>query len=268
MSAKDSTGLVIGGEPRIDFLPPEVKQRKQTKRTRRSLIVLVVIVMVACAGGYVFATSLAVQSQLALLDEQARTSSLLSEQAKYAEARTVTGQLSSTQDARLVATANEILWKAYLAELRSTLPSGMAITAVDIDSMSATDLPPIATVPLETERVATITMTATAPSLASAAAWLDNLREVRGFADLWATPATWNGDAYEVELRLNVNASAFEKRFFEGYGETTEAPADESGEETDAPADDESESSPEPESTEGSTTETPAPDVPSTENEG
>src|SRR5690606_4123650 len=122
MSAKDSTGLVIGGEPRIDFLPPEVKQRKQTRRTRRSLIILVVIVMVACAGGYVFATSLAVQSQLALIDEQSKTSDLLNEQAKYAEARTVSAQLAATEDARLVATGHEILWNAYLAELQATLP--------------------------------------------------------------------------------------------------------------------------------------------------
>lgn len=257
MSAKDATGLVIGGEPRIDFLPPEVKQRKQSRKTRRSLIALVVIVMVACAAGYVFATSLALQSQLALADEQAKTSALLSEQAKYAEARTVSGQVAATQNARLVGTAHEILWQAYLAELNATLPSGMAITAVEIDSMSATDLPPAASVPLETERVATITMMAQTPTLASAAAWLDNLRELRGFADLWATPATWNGVAYEIEVRLNINASAFEKRFFQGYGETSDAPADGEGEST-----------PEPESTEGPATEEPTPDAPSTENEG
>ena len=267
MSAKDNPGLVIGGEPRIDFLPPEVKQRKQSRRTRRSLIVLVVIVMVACAGGFVFATSLAVQSQLALVDEQAKTSALLSEQTKYAEARTVTAQLAATEDARLVATAPEILWRAYLAEVQATLPSGMAITNAEVDSMSATDLPPITTVPLETERVATISMTAIAPTLTSAAAWLDNMRELNGFADLWATPATWNGAAYEIEVRLNINATAFEKRFFEGYGETTDDATDESGEEADAP-ESEGESAPEPGSTDEPGTDVPSTEAPSTENEG
>lgn len=263
MSAKDATGLVIGGEPRIDFLPPEVKQRKQSRKTRRSLIALVVIVMVACAAGYVFATSLALQSQLALADEQAKTSALLSEQAQYAEARTVSGQVAATQDARLVGTAHEILWQAYLAELQATLPAGMVITGAELGSMSATDLPPVATVPLETERVATLNLTATAPTLASAAAWLDNLRDLRGFADLWATPATWNGVAYEVEVRLNINASAFEKRFFEGYGETADAAADEESESVPEP-----ESTDSPEATQPPTTDAPSTDAPSTENEG
>lgn len=265
MSAKDNGGLVIGGEPRIDFLPPEVKLRKQARQTRRSLIALVVIVLVACAGGYVFAASLALQSQMALADEQAKTSALLSEQAKYAEARTVAGQLSATDDARLVATANEILWKAYLAELRATLPSGMAITSAKLDSLSATDLPPIATVALETERVATFQLIATAPTLSAAAEWLDNLRELRGFADVWASPAKWNGATFDVDVRLNINASAFEKRFFEGYSEKTDAPAD-------AEVVPESEGAPEPDGSENieapGTTEPSTPGESSTENEG
>lgn len=224
MSNKDATGLVIGGEPRIDFLPPEVKARKHARRTRRSLIVLVILVLVACAGGYVFATSLAVQGQAALVEEQEKTSALLGEQAEYSEARTVAEQLAAVTDARLVGSATEILWKAYLAELRGTLPSGVAIIEADVDSISATDLVPLPTVPLETERVATLELTATAPNLASVASWLDNLKDLRGFADAWSTPAVWEGDQYEVDVRLNINSSAFEKRFFEEIPDATAPP--------------------------------------------
>ena len=41
---KDATALVIGGPPRIDFLPLEVKQRKENRKSRRSLITLVIVV--------------------------------------------------------------------------------------------------------------------------------------------------------------------------------------------------------------------------------
>lgn len=215
----DSTGLVIGGEPRIDFLPPEVKAGKHARRTRRILGALVIVVLIACAGGYVFATALAVQSQLALASEQAKTAALLSEQAKYTEARTVGSLIDAAQDARLVGTAREILWQAHLAQLRDTLPSRMAIIKIDVDSISAIETVPVASVPLQTERVATISIKASAPNLSSTSVWLDNLRDVRGFADVWASPARWEADHYEVEVKLNINASAFEKRFFEGYVE-------------------------------------------------
>src|SRR5690554_4082752 len=102
MSNKDTTGLVVGGEPRIDFLPPEVKAGKRARRTLRSLIALVLAVVVVCAGGYVFASSLAVQAQVALAEEQAKTQALLQEQSQYSEARTVAGQVSAATDARLV----------------------------------------------------------------------------------------------------------------------------------------------------------------------
>lgn len=241
MSAKDATGLVIGGEPRIDFLPPEVKERKNARKTRRGLIALVIVVMVACAGGYVFATSLALQSQGALADEQAKTAALLAEQAEYSEVRTVAAQLAAVKDARLMGTAAEILWMAQLAELQASLPAGMLIIKADIDSVSAMEPAPVVTVPLETERVATVKMTATAPTLASIADWLDNLRELPGFADVWSTPATWEGDHYEVEVRLNINAEAFAKRYFEvksdGASEEEDAEAASTTEGTDAPDD-------------------------------
>lgn len=247
MSGRDTTGLVIGGEPRIDFLPPEVKERKQARKTRRGLIALVLVVVVACAGGYVFATSLAVQAQVTLADEQAKTAALLNEQSEYAEVRSVSAQLEAVRDARLVATAREILWKAHLADLRSSLPKGVVITEADVDSMSATDLPPLVTVPLEKERAATVSLTATAPTLSSIAAWLDSLRGLRGFADVWATPATWSGDHYEVDVRVNINAGAFEKRFFQAPEEEA---ASEGAAVTEADQGESIDEAPEPESTE------------------
>lgn len=235
MSAKDATGLVIGGEPRIDFLPPEVKAGKQARKTRRSLIGLVIIVLVACAGGYVFATSLAVQSQAALVAEQARTQSLLTEQAKYAEARTAANQLAAARDARLVGTASEILWKAYLEELNATLPAGMVITVASIDSASATEQRPAPSVPLQGDSVATLSVTAIAPTLPLIADWVDNLQALRGFADVWVSPAQLEDAGYQVEIRLNVNSEALEKRFFEGYGSE---PAADSEDETSIETDD------------------------------
>ncbi len=234
MSGKDASGLTIGGEPRIDFLPPEVKAGKQAKKTRRSLVVLVVLVVAACAAGYVFATTLAVQSQVMLAAEQAKTQELLAEQAKYSEAGAVSRQLKTAIDARLVGSATEIQWREYLASLQATLPSGMAITGATIDSQSASEIAPFPDVPLQQLRVMTIQMTASSPDLNSVATWLDTLVGIRGFADVWSSPATLEDGLYSVDVRLHINADAFERRFYDNPKSATEpepaadAPATES----------------------------------------
>ena len=43
-NSKNAGPLVIGGEPRIDFLPVEIKERKKSRRARRSLIAWVRLV--------------------------------------------------------------------------------------------------------------------------------------------------------------------------------------------------------------------------------
>jgi hypothetical protein len=236
MSTKDATGLVVGGEPRIDFLPPEVKAGKKARKTRRSLAVLVVLVLVACAGGYVFATSLAVQSQLKLAAEQAVTQQLLSEQAEYAEARTVANQLASTMNARLVGSATEIEWRNYLTSLQASLPSGVVIQTFAIDSQSALESAPVPSILLQQPRVAAITFTASAPSLPKIDQLLVRLRGLTGFADAAATTISLDGDTYFVDVILNVNSDALEKRHFaaeadvEAEVDASEAPESEAKE--------------------------------------
>jgi hypothetical protein len=223
MSAKDAAALTIGGEPRIDFLPPEVKQRKQARKTRRSLVALVIVVIVACAGGYVFATSLAVQSQIALANEQATTQSLLQQQTEFAEVRSVTGELQAVSDARRAGSATEVMWAPFLAKLQAALPAGSVIETYLVDSQTALESAPVTAVPLQNPRIATITFTASVPSLASADALLVNLRELPGYADAAMTTASLDEGLYRVSVTLNINADALEKRFFESAGDDVEA---------------------------------------------
>lgn len=213
---RDATGIVVGGEPRIDFLPAEVKVRKQARKIFRSLVILVFAVVVLCVGGYVYATTLSVQSQLKLAEEQERTQQLLKEQAEYAEVQTVSNLLAAATDARLVGSATEIFWQKYLGKLQSALPSGVSAESYTVDSQTALELTPVPIVPLQSDRVATITFTATVPGLPQADALLVNLRALPGFADSRATTIGRKEDGrYSVMVILNINSDAFERRFFE-----------------------------------------------------
>lgn len=212
---KETAGLVVGGEPRIDFLPPEIKARKNARRTRQSLLVLSLIVVAACVAGYVFSAGLATLAQAGLAQAQQRTQDLLTEQGEYSEVRKVAAQIEATKNARLVGSATEVVWKDYLAQLIAALPAGVTIEKYTVVSQSATDLTPVPSVLLQNARVSTVTFSARMPALADAEATLVNVKNLPGFADAWVTPIQVSPDGtYTAEFTLNVNADVLVKRFF------------------------------------------------------
>ena len=216
MSGKKDTGpLVIGGEPRIDFLPLEIKQRKEAKRSRRSLIALVILVLVICVGGYVYSAANALQAQVNLAMEQARTQELLQAQTEYAEARTVTTDIDSAKAAALVGSSTEILWKPYLKSLEGVMPDDSEVVSFTIDSQNALELAPEVTVPLEQSRVATLTFSVATTSIARADQLTVNIKELPGFADAITTTIAGEEDVYLVDVILHINDSVFERRLFE-----------------------------------------------------
>ena len=219
MSKRNSVDVIVGGEPRIDFLPPEIKARKEARRTRRFLLVLVALVGVVCLAAYVFASNLTLQARVQLEQAQAETSNLLQQQSQFAEVRSLATKLDSSRNARLVASATEVLWNDYLRELQAKLPEGATVVAYTVDSQSALEAAVAPDGPLQGSKVATITLTVMVPSLAHVEALLINFPSLTGYAGASVTTATLDssddGDLYTANVILNVNADAFAKRFFE-----------------------------------------------------
>lgn len=222
MSGKkqDVNALVIGGEPRIDFLPLEIKQRKENRKSRRSLITLVIAVIVVCLGGYAFSAATAVQSVASVDAERARTAQLLQEQTKYAEARTVATDTAAADAAALVGSADEILWKKYVQELQDVLPEKTSIVQFSINSKdvlaedTATEV-----IPLQAASIADVLFTVETPSLASIDKLNVNLRELPGFAGASTVLLTSDPDegssVFTVNVVLRVNTDVLERRLFE-----------------------------------------------------
>ena len=209
----DTSAPVVGGEPRIDFLPPEIKARKQAKKTRRSLAALVILVAALCGTGFVLSFGLATKSQELLEDEQQQTQLLLQEQLQYAETRSTSRLLTLTEDARLVAASTEILWRKYLIDVQGILPTGVSISTFSVDSLSATDARPVLSVPLQEPRVATLSFTAISPEFGGIEALLVNVRGLTGFADGTVSGIVLEDGHYAATVTVNINSDAFEKRF-------------------------------------------------------
>ncbi|TQL41916.1 hypothetical protein FB562_2502 [Homoserinimonas aerilata] len=214
MSAKDNA-IVVGGEPRIDFLPPEIKQKKQARRTLRSLVMLVIAVAAVCLLGYAGVTTIAIASQARLSSEQDRTITLISEQGKYSQARSVAATVETARLAQLVASAPEIMWREYLGQLQATLPAGASITQIDVAGTSTTQGPPAVDGPLAKAQVTQIVLAGVFTSVSDVAQWQDNLEGIESIVGFWITPISDAEGAYEIQATINVDHTALALRLFE-----------------------------------------------------
>lgn len=206
-------GLVVGGESRIELLPPEVAARAKARSTRRALVGVVVIAGLVTAGGYGYASVVAASSAASLAAAQEQTSALIAEQAKYAEVGQVEGELAAARAARVVGTATEIDWSAYIAAIQGTLPAGMTIESITTEGGTPTTSYAQASVPLQGPRVATVTFTAASPTVPDVSAWLDALRTVPGFVDAMPSTIVSEENAYSVGVTLHLNSDAYANRF-------------------------------------------------------
>ena len=207
---------IIGGEPRVNLLPPEVTAEQKGRRLRRALAVAVVAVVFVTAGGIAAATWQAQRSQASLAVVEGRTAELLAAQGEYVEVRRAQEEVDATVAARRVAASVDINWTDYLEQIRARLPGDVVIGAVVLDAGSPWAPYGQATAPLQPSRVATISLTLTSPTLPSVPDWLDAMVTLPGYADSAPTRvALLDSGGYEVSLTLHVNAEAFSNRFAE-----------------------------------------------------
>ncbi len=206
--------LLVGIEPRVDLLPPEVRaSRKRDALVRRLLVTLVVVIVliIAAIGG---SALLALQSQQALAAAQARTLELAQQQQKYSVVKQVQSQIQLTQAAQQVGASTEIDWNLFLAKAKATLPAGVTLTGISIDSASPLAPYQQSTVPLQGTRVAAVTLNVTSATLPDLPLWLRALAKLPGVADTAPGTVTLSeGGTYTATATIHLNESAYDNRF-------------------------------------------------------
>lgn len=206
--------LVLGAEPRVQLLPPEVEAGRRGKAMRRRLGAGILGVVVLALLGIVGSSWMAMQSKDGLASAQARAIELLAEQSKYVDVRNVQNEVDLVISARQLGASTEIDWKDYLGKIGEILPADVTIDAVGVQSASPLTAYAQATVPLQGARVATLTIDLTSTNLPEVPVWLTGLKELPGYAD--GTPGTITQTdlgTYQVNLVLHINEGAFSQRF-------------------------------------------------------
>ncbi|CAN5192190.1 hypothetical protein BH11ACT4_BH11ACT4_00160 [soil metagenome] len=211
---RGNTGAPVGGgSPRVDLMPPEIRTKRAQLQFRRKLRVglvgVLVLVVVACGATW----ALGSVAQANLLAAQNQRQQLIAQQSQYSDVTTVKRSIAVAQAGQKVGDSPEIEWQAYLTKLQATLPAGVLLTGVTIDTATPLHGYAPSTIPLEGDRIAMLTFTATSPSLPSIPDWLDGLATLPGFSDATPGDVSLSAGIYTATVTMHINTKAFANRF-------------------------------------------------------
>lgn len=207
--------LEVGARPRADLLPTEVLVDRRERAVVRRLWAgsLLVVVVVGLAGGVAALHAKTAADQLAA--EQAQTITLTQQQGTYAEVQQLEASTSLLQAAQTVGGSTEIAWGEYLRTVQASLPEGVSVIGVTVDSAGPMKPYAQASVPLQGERVATLTFDAQSSTLPTVPDWLDALSKLPGYVDATANSVTLDSSTgqYRTNITMHVGAKAFDGKY-------------------------------------------------------
>jgi Tfp pilus assembly protein PilN len=207
--------LAIGGAPRVDLMPPEIRVKRSQLRLRRSLrlglFAVAGVVVLACGGTVAMSTL----SNVGLQAAQSQEASLLQQQNQFADVKSTTQSIQLIKAGQQVGASTEIDWSAYLASARALLPGGVGIDQATVDQATPVKPYPQTLTSLQGARIATLTIVTSSADIPPVAQILASMEGLPGFTDVSPATVVWDeGTAtYKSTLTLHINEKAFDGRF-------------------------------------------------------
>ena len=221
MSARTAGGLVLGAEPRVQLLPPIVRQRAKLRETRRLLVLLIILSVVVVAGGVSFGVYQSARAQLEFAAIQAQTQDILAQQAEYAEGARVAGLVQVSKDAQLLVTSGEVDWVQLVGEVRSYLPGGADLHSVELAAPAPWEPQLVPEGPLRASRIATFQITVASSSYDLAALFASAVGDHAAVADVRIQSSTLDAGRYLTVVALTLDSDALATRFVEDAAGTS-----------------------------------------------
>jgi hypothetical protein len=209
----DPKNVLVGREPRVDLLPTEVHvDRRERAVARRAWLGVVVVVAIVAlgAGGAVLN---AARSQSDLVQAQSETTSVLQAQLKYSEVRKIESQMNLIKAGQAVGGSTEIDWATYVAALEVSLPAGVTISDLSVQSSSPLQSFDQSATPLQGTRVATIQISVSSTQIPSVPDWTDALKSLTGYVDSNISSISGDSGQYTASITVHINKKAFDKKY-------------------------------------------------------
>jgi hypothetical protein len=223
------------GEPRVQLLPPLVKQREKARRTRRLLAFAVVVSLGVALAGVAFGYLRSAQAEAALAAERLRTEQIQAEQREYAEAAQKAALVVASEQAQRDVTTNEIDWLELIGEIAAYVPAGAAIEKMGFGSPAPWEPALLPEGELRAPRVALVNLTIASADYALAAAFVREVWKMEGVADVVITGSSIDAGRYLTTITLTVNEQVITDRFLDDGDDSDEGEAEPQPGETAAP---------------------------------
>jgi len=167
--------------------------------------------------GYAGATFVAQGAQAALEAENDKTATILTQQMEFAEAGSLSDQITAVKAARILGMSTESDWEVFLKEFsRSMSPTGV-LGVADITVVGSTPLAalPPTVIPLEPSRVTEITLEVGSEKHSVIAAWLDKVDAMTGVVYNTNSEIFWDDkeDMYHTVVTVLFDDSLYLRRF-------------------------------------------------------
>lgn len=210
---KSDSDLVLGGDPRVELLPPEVALREKARGMRRLSIMVLVLVLLIVGGGYGVALYRTSTEQSALSAAKAETAQLAAAAQKYAKVTSVNELIANVNEARTLGASTEVMWARVIDAVQSTLPTGASIESVTMKGRAPWEAALVPAGPLRAPLVATLSINIVSPTILNATTIVRSLVNVPGFADATPDSISEASDLFRTTITLNIDQKALSGRF-------------------------------------------------------
>lgn len=213
MRKQPAVKIPLSPEPSVQLLPAYIRDRAVVRSRIRTGVLLVVLGVVVAAALFAAGTLRATQAQLALQAANERTTDLLAQQARYAEAVRIDALVRQIESLQQESTATEVDWSQLVTTLISKVPEGGYITTVTAFGVASWEQMPLIG-STELPQIATISLGLNTLSVQDATAYSRSLTDLDGFASVSISKVGVGIDGrVSTSLTLTLTTGAESGRF-------------------------------------------------------
>jgi hypothetical protein len=128
---------LMGAEPKISFLPPQIGQKYEVRRLASKVAVAVVIGIAVSVLAYLGAQSLWIASNTKLTEAQSENERVISLQKRYSAVVSLYNESIELGAAAVVVSDKQVDWGVYSELAYADLPRGGAINSMQFTAPSA-----------------------------------------------------------------------------------------------------------------------------------
>ncbi len=203
--------------PQVNLLPSEISDARSLKRLQGVLAAVLVLVLVVIGGATLVASRSVTTAQERVDAENRETTRLQTEQRKYAEVPVILKQYSDTSSALFRASVGEILWVPVIGTVSATLPKGVEVRKLVVESWTPTDGAPAPADPAQAAVMARLAFELASETRPEVSELLSGLEGVPGFTDARVssidTVGTGEDATYSSIVSVSINAGGLAGRF-------------------------------------------------------